>query len=467
MRQTHTCGVWCAFSRYLLHKKSLGGFLYLFRHPAFPALMWRARLGYHGGSSKNQLQMPLLESVSPPGWTLTPLFREVARVKEECARVATTNGAVAAWVQDALQAHAADVAEVTTYGARLADVEARQKSDAGELRAAHADLDALVGAHRLEWRGALEAARAQWNEQAAAWRRDHLASDRAEWREMLEAARREALATDRSEWREGLKAARRRSQEVDRAEWRQLLETTRREVAEAGRAEMREILHSSRREALVADRAEWREAIDTSVRAAISEAMEAARAEWTELVATAQREHALAIAALTARTEARLHTLTSETTAETTALSARVDGLRDELAAQLAGLREHVERAVRDADEAVRGEMRNLSARMHERLNESARASAVAVKEGCDAVLRTTETRLGKVNSTLLRLDRTVREQAAAIEDGQADASGRAQESRDALLEMESRMLQLEDRLRLLERRSASSAVEGDTAEAL
>ena len=62
------------------------------------AAMWKAKLGYPDmykpGTSAAAVMGPPPEAEAPPGWTMTPLFKETEKVKETCARIALENAAL-------------------------------------------------------------------------------------------------------------------------------------------------------------------------------------------------------------------------------------------------------------------------------------------------------------------------------------------------------------------------------------
>ena len=274
---------------------------------------------------------------SPPGWTLTPLFQEVQRLKELCTRLALENAAITAMLpqlRSECNCLSVSVADLST---RLSEVERHRL---GELRSAHVDVVALVSAKHEEMQNEMEAVKME------------SARQRAETAKLQDQVM-NALTARLEQHERDSNGAMERTFES--------LQTLRGQV-EAARHELRE--------------------------------------EFAAEVRTLRDEGAH---------EARI----------------RAEG-HDGLCEGIAALRS-------ECDERAEGTSRSI---------------AVA----SESVSRSVDTKVAKVNSTLLRLDRLAREHEQALGEGHEDVVRRTQEAREERQRLENQLATLECRLTQVER---------------
>ena len=122
------------------------------------------------------------------------------------------------------------------------------------------------------------------------------------------------------------------------------------------------------------------------------------------------------------------------------------DELREAIAQEIIGGEEGLAHTLKDA-EAFKSAM-----------EERAAVLEAAIKDKADDVQRALENKLVTLQSTLLRLDRQVREQASVLEESRSESSSRLRDAGEEASATESRVTALECRLQLVEREAAAAA---------
>ena len=127
-------------------------------------MAWKARLG----SRENRL--PSTHDVlglaeSPPGWTMTPLFKETEKVKETCARIALENAALTSLIPQIRGENEKLKAELTALEEKLGEEAVLRERDTFYIKAEQETLARHAQDAKKEWTDKLESVVSQAAEQ--------------------------------------------------------------------------------------------------------------------------------------------------------------------------------------------------------------------------------------------------------------------------------------------------------------